>query len=131
MAIHQGDIIERVIRRQGHSLTDLAKLTGVNRRSIYNWFLQPKLKPENIIKIGQAIHHDFSVEFPGQFVSEDFAVPEKAKVATEETFDAWKEKYIDLLERYNLLLRIANGEVQLPILDINPENTASDLSESN
>jgi len=125
MAVHQGDIIERVIRRQGHSLTDLAKLTGVNRRSIYNWFLQPKLKPENIIKIGQAIHHDFSVEFPAQFVSEDFAVPEKAVVSDEEKFDAWKEKYIDLLERYNLLLRIANGEVKIP--SIQTEQSSSSI----
>ena len=127
MAVHQGDIIERVIRRQGHSLTDLAKLTGVNRRSIYNWFLQPKLKPENIIKIGQAIHHDFSVEFPGQFVSEDFIVAEKAKDAKEEQFDAWKEKYIDLLERYNLLLRIANGELKLPAMQTKNENNSSDV----
>jgi lambda repressor-like predicted transcriptional regulator len=127
MAVHQGDIIERVIRRQGHSLTDLAKLTGVNRRSIYNWFLQPKLKPENIIKIGQAIHHDFSVEFPGQFVSEDFIVLEKAEDVKEEKFDAWKEKYIDLLERYNLLLRIANGELKLPAMQTKNENSSSDV----
>jgi lambda repressor-like predicted transcriptional regulator len=127
MAVHQGDIIERVIRRQGHSLTDLAKLTGVNRRSIYNWFLQPKLKPENIIKIGQAIHHDFSVEFPGQFVSEDFIVLEKAEDVKEEKFDAWKEKYIDLLERYNLLLRIANGELKLPAMQTNNEISSSDV----
>lgn len=127
MAVHQGDIIERVIRRQGHSLTDLAKLTGVNRRSIYNWFLQPKLKPENIIKIGQAIHHDFSVEFPGQFVSEDFTVPEKVQEAKEEIFDAWKEKYIDLLERYNLLLRIANGELKIPAMQTENENSSSDV----
>ena len=131
MAVHQGDIIERVIRRQGHSLTDLAKLTGVNRRSIYNWFLQPKLKPENIIKIGQAIHHDFSVEFPAQFVPEDFIVPEKPAMVKEETFDAWKEKYIDLLERYNLLLRIANGEVQVPSMHLKSENSASDLIAGN
>jgi lambda repressor-like predicted transcriptional regulator len=124
MSVHQGDIIERVIRRQGHSLTDLAKLTGVNRRSIYNWFLQPKLKPENIIKIGQAINHDFSVEFPGQFVPEDFIVSESAEETKEEIFDAWKEKYIDLLERYNLLLRIANGEVKLPAMQAQNENAS-------
>jgi lambda repressor-like predicted transcriptional regulator len=124
MSVHQGDIIERVIRRQGHSLTDLAKLTGVNRRSIYNWFLQPKLKPENIIKIGQAIHHDFSVEFPGQFLPEDFIVSESTEGTKEEKFDAWKEKYIDLLERYNLLLRIANGEVKVPLMQAQNENAS-------
>lgn len=115
MAVHQGDVIERIIRRQGHSLTDLARLTGVNRRSIYNWFLQPRVKPENIIRIGQAIHHDFSVQFPDQFVSEDFTLlADQVKVA-DEKLDVWKEKYVDLLERYNLLLRISSGELQLPV----------------
>lgn len=114
MAVHQGDVIERIIRRQGHSLTDLARLTGVNRRSIYNWFLQPRVKPENIIRIGQAIHHDFSAQFPEQFVSEDFVpVADQLKVV-DEKLDVWKEKYVDLLERYNLLLRISSGELQLP-----------------
>lgn len=116
MAVHQGDIVERVIRRQGHSLTDLAKLTGVNRRSIYNWFTQSRLKPENIIKIGQAIRHDFSVEFPDLFVPEDFIPQEKAVEPKMEDFNPWKEKYIDLLERYNLLLRINSGEVKLPTM---------------
>ena len=114
MAAHQGDIIERIIRRQGHSISDLAKLTGVNRRSIYNWFLQPRLKPENVIKLGQAIGHDFSEQFPGQFVSADFIALEHSASIEDQQVDVWKEKYIDLLERYNLLLRISNGEVQIP-----------------
>lgn len=117
MAAHQGDIIERIIRRQGHSISDLAKLTGVNRRSIYNWFLQPRLKPENIIKVGQAIGHDFSEQFPDQFVSEDFIAVERNASIEDQKIDVWKEKYIDLLERYNLLLRISKGEVQLPNME--------------
>lgn len=108
MSEHNGAIVEKVIRREGHSLTDLAKITGVNRRSIYNWFLQPRLKPEIIIRIGRAIKHDFSVEFPKQFVPDDFKVEAKAELFlntySEEKIDVWKEKYIDLLERYNLLL---------------------------
>jgi lambda repressor-like predicted transcriptional regulator len=112
--VHQGDVIERIIRRQGHSLTDLARLTGVNRRSIYNWFLQPRVKPENIIRIGQAINHDFSQQFPDQFTSDDFAPVIDSVKVEDEKLDVWKEKYIDLLERYNLLLRISSGEVQIP-----------------
>ncbi len=118
MQVHQGEIIERIIRREGHSLTDLAKLTGVNRRSIYNWFLQKRLKPESIIKIGKAIKHDFSAEFPDQFRTEDFQQTESPLKAEEEAFDVWKEKYIDLLERYNLLLRICNGDAVSPVPDL-------------
>jgi predicted transcriptional regulator len=63
MDIHHGETIEKVVRRNGHSITDVAKLTKVNRRSVYNWFNQPKLKPEIIYKIGCVINHDFSVDW--------------------------------------------------------------------
>jgi hypothetical protein len=104
MSLHQGEILEKVIRRTGPSLTDLSKLMNVNRRSIYNWFLQQRLKPEIIIKIGRAIGHDFSVEFPGLFVSDDFKVDAPTESKSENNLDVWKEKYIDLLERYNFIL---------------------------
>lgn len=102
MSSHQGNIIEKIIRREGHSLTDVAKALGVNRRSIYNWFLQPRLKPEIIIRIGQAVSHDFSIEFPALFVSADFNAA--TADAMPEEINIWKEKYLDLLERYNFLL---------------------------
>lgn len=108
MSEHYGEIVEKVVRREGHSLTDIAKMMGVNRRSIYNWFLQQRLKPDTILRIGRAIKHDFSTEFPGMFVSDDFKV--EAKIVSPPNLDngpevnTWMEKYIDLLERYNLLL---------------------------
>lgn len=108
MSEHYGAIVEKVIRREGHSITELAIVANVNRRSIYNWFLQPRLKAEIIIRIGRAIGHDFSVELPKLFVSQDFQVETKIETVPNtgklEDLDAWKEKYIDLLERYNLLL---------------------------
>jgi hypothetical protein len=104
--LHHGEIIEKVIRREGHSLTNLAKIMNVNRRSIYNWFMQQRLKPETILKIGRAIKHDFSVEFPELFVSDDFKEEPIIKANLENDFNGWKEKYIGLLERYNLLLEL-------------------------
>jgi plasmid maintenance system antidote protein VapI len=104
MSVHHGEIIEKVIRREGPSLTDLAKIMKVNRRSIYNWFMQQRLKPETIIRIGRAMKHDFSIEFPEQFVSDDFREEPVIKGELEASFDGWKEKYINLLERYNTLL---------------------------
>jgi predicted RNase H-like HicB family nuclease len=104
MLSHQGEILEKVIRRTGPSLTDLAKLMNVNRRSVYNWFLQQRLKPEIILKIGRTINHDFSVEFPDLFTSSDFTESPIA-AENEQNINVWKEKYIDLLERYNLILK--------------------------
>lgn len=115
MSEHHGEIVEKAVRRGGHSLTDLAKMMGVNRRSIYNWFLQQRLKPEIILRIGRAIKHDFSVEFPQTFLPDDFMVEAKAESAStsdnQEAINAWMEKYIDLLERYNLLLTLKHQGV--------------------
>jgi len=114
MNTHQGQVIEKLIRRDGHSLTDVAAKLGVNRRSLYNWFTQKELKQEIIYKIGHVIKHDFSIEFPDIFTSKDF-VFNPATTARErffckepevnhmETLD-WREKYIDLLEKVNDLL---------------------------
>ena len=107
MPLHHGNTIEKVIRREGHSLTDVARLARVNRRSVYNWFMKPKLKPDIIHRIGHVIDHDFSIEFPDLFTTDDFRAKHKAEPAATpavEEFDIWREKYLDLLERYNLLL---------------------------
>jgi hypothetical protein len=114
MQIHHGQILERVVRRNGHSISDVARLTNVNRRSVYNWFNQQHLKPEIIYRIGCVIDHDFSVELPHLFTPEDFKKDLKKTAVVnyntpEETTDPynkhyWKDKYIDLLERYNTLL---------------------------
>ncbi len=115
MLSHHGEILEKVIRRTGPSLTDLAKLMNVNRRSIYNWFMQPRLKPEIILRIGRAISHDFSIEFPGLFVSEDFKVEPPSELASENNITVWKEKYIELLERYTFLLELKERRLVSPV----------------
>lgn len=109
---HYGEIIEKVVRRNGYSISELARLAEVNRRSIYNWFNQQKLKPEVIYKIGCALRHDFSNEFPELFTSADFqqafeihkSVRAAAVVEEKERINYWKDKYINLLEEYNQLL---------------------------
>lgn len=112
MELHHGHTIERIIRRNGYSITELARLTSVNRRSVYNWFNQRHLKPEIIYRIGTVINYDFSTVFPGLFINEDFnplGQPGSAAIASvtnglPEDNMIWKDKYIALLERYNELL---------------------------
>jgi len=111
---HYGEIIERTIRRNGYSISELARLTKVNRRSLYNWFNQPKFKPDIIFKIGCALKHDFSIEFPELFSTEDFqrafanSKLMDAEVLAEEIekINYWKDKYINLLEEYNTMLAL-------------------------
>ncbi|MEH6305477.1 hypothetical protein RYH73_07475 [Olivibacter sp. CPCC 100613] len=108
---HYGEIIEITIRRNGYSISELSRMMKVNRRSIYNWFAQARFKPEIIFKIGVAIRHDFSKEFPELFTSEDFQREiEKSKqnfsttIQQVEELSYWKDKYINLLEEYNVAL---------------------------
>jgi transcriptional regulator with XRE-family HTH domain len=112
MELHYGQIVERTIRRKGYSISELARLTKVNRRSVYNWFNQKQLKPEIIFRIGTVVNHDFSTEFPGLFPDEELNRQNKFVVynnpaqtaGTDLNFTYWKDKYIDLLEKYNQLL---------------------------
>jgi lambda repressor-like predicted transcriptional regulator len=109
---HYGQIVELVIRKNGYSISELARMTHVNRRSVYNWFNQKYLKTEIIYRIGCILKHDFSVEFPDLFTKEDFKAIYAPK--TVDSQDAifwelpdhhiWKDKYISLLEQYNKML---------------------------
>ncbi|TSD67736.1 helix-turn-helix domain-containing protein [Inquilinus sp. KBS0705] len=105
---HYGQIVELVIRKNGFSISELARLANINRKCIYNWFNQKYLKPDIIHKIGCFINHDFSVEFPELFVKEDFVKTDNtvsnASLQDDRNRTLWKDKYIELLERYNILL---------------------------
>jgi hypothetical protein len=103
---HYGQIVELVIRKGGYSISEIARLTSINRKSVYNWFNQKYLKPEVIFRIGCIINHDFSVEFPELFTPEHFNKGDKQESSNSEIPNntVWKDKYIALLERYNDLL---------------------------
>lgn len=109
MEQHYGQLVEKVIRRNGYSISELARLTKVNRRSVYNWFGQKDLKPDIIYRIGSVLNHDFSVEFPNLFVQNDFKVlPNTSRYLKESQIQEgdnnasyWRDKYIALLEKYN------------------------------
>jgi hypothetical protein len=116
MSKHQGQTVEKVLRRDGHSISEVARIMNVNRRSIYNWFNQPALRQEIIYKIGHGIMHDFSVEFPELFKPADFVFKSKPSASLEEykrqepswqesnESAQWKEKYMELLPKYKKLL---------------------------
>lgn len=112
MPSHYGETVEKIIRREGHSLTDVANFLNVNRRTVYNWFLKPRLTRDTILRIGMAIKHDFSAEFPALFTAEDFRTETKEfnplpsghrpfMLEAEE----WKLKYTNLQQRYESALR--------------------------
>lgn len=110
MEMHHGQIIEKVIRRNGYSISELARLTKVNRRSVYNWFNQRNLKSDIIYRIGSVLNYDFSNEFPDLFVNNQSGEPIPlindvfGRNIDFKSDIYWKDKYIQLLEKYNELL---------------------------
>jgi len=109
---HHGQIIEKTIRRKNFSISELARQSSVNRRSIYNLFDQPKVKPELIYKIGSVMKHDFSREFPELFSASDFSdklhlhkpVKQDLPEGDIRGVNYWKDKYISLLEEFTQIL---------------------------
>ena len=104
--------------RKGYTAREIAKFTNVNRRSVYNWFSQEELNSNIIFRIGSIINHNFSTEFPDLFTNEDFDIisTEPIKLSDEEkplleakNEAVWQDKYIEVLEKYNELLK-ASGE---------------------
>ena len=118
---HYGQLVEYIVRKDGYSLSDLAKELNINRRTIYNWFQTSNLRSDVIYRIGYVIRHDFSKEFPELFTKEDFkgmyAAKKPAKfpsiVDSEEVNKQWMEKYVSLLERYNKALGDMSADEQV------------------
>ncbi|MBL4678623.1 MAG: helix-turn-helix domain-containing protein [Mucilaginibacter sp.] len=119
---HYGQIVELVIRKGGYSISEIARLTVINRKTVYNWFNQKYLKPEIIYKIGCVINHDFSVEFPELFTKDHFSKQNKEVFMNTQGGSnnempeniAWKDRYIALLEKYNnLLVKRLGNEITL------------------
>jgi plasmid maintenance system antidote protein VapI len=109
-----GTIVEKVVRRSGVSIAELARRIHVDRRSIYYWFKQDNLNPDIIYRIGKALNHDFSSEIPS--LSNDFRIDsfkrDTKPFSSSEINNVhyWKNKYIALLEKYNELLVNINSE---------------------
>jgi hypothetical protein len=108
---HHGQIIELTIRKKGLNITEVARLSHVNRRTVYNWFSQKYVKAEVIYQLGLVLRHDFSAEFPDLFSKEDFNGQTRSgtnfqDVSHEESpgNQIWKDRYIALLEDYNKVL---------------------------
>jgi len=133
---HYGQIVELIIRKKGYSISELARLTHVNRRSVYNWFNQKYLRTEIIYRIGCIMKHDFSVEFPEIFTKEDFNLIKSHKITDGDDpifwelpdHHIWKDKYISLLEQYNKLL-LSQAKSGLSLID--KTDSATETNDSN
>lgn len=110
--IDRGKVLEDFIKNLNPKVSKaaLAKKLGYDRSTLYLHFANPNLDYSVILKYGKALKHDFSVEFPDMFqyistVEEPLA--EYKVMSVSEALrerDYWKDKYINLMERYNELI---------------------------
>jgi len=95
---HKGEIIERAVRQSAIPINTIAKKLGKSRRWMYHVFANYNTPIDTILKIGKVIHYDFS---------EDIKEISKLNIIntdTQHTAEYWKDKYLQLLEKYNTLL---------------------------
>lgn len=109
MEKNYGKIVEHIVRKNEYSITELATKLSVNRKSIYNWFNQRHLRTDIILRIGNIIMHDFSTECPELFTTEDFNFDirqssDRRNVSSSGNGENWKDRYIELLEKYSNIL---------------------------
>ncbi|WP_316811947.1 helix-turn-helix transcriptional regulator [Pedobacter heparinus] len=119
MNLNVGRVIEHIVREDHVGISELSRKLHVSRRTIYNWFNQKTLSYEIIYKIGKAIKHDFSKEFPDDFIAANQESKANAVLFTDgddheddaytNSVNYWMNKYISLLEKYNELLRKTNN----------------------
>ncbi len=94
---HAGKKVESAIRVSGMSITIVASKLGITRRTLYNYFESESLDPRVVSKIEKIIHiriQDHTAV--QQSVDTRFTNPDSAEY--------WRNKYIELLEKYTQLL---------------------------
>lgn len=103
---HKGEIVEKAVRESGYSITKLAARLGKSRRWVYDAFQNRNLSIDVILEIGKVIFYDFSNEI---LELKRFKVNAQDSAqftyqVDENSVEYWKNKYLDLLEKYNRLL---------------------------
>ncbi|MEM9569519.1 MAG: helix-turn-helix domain-containing protein [Bacteroidota bacterium] len=58
--MHEGNLLKKIIKKSGYSISSLAKQLHVSRITLYKKFALAKVPPTLLIAIGRIIGHDFS-----------------------------------------------------------------------
>jgi len=106
MVLHKSKIPEQAIRRSEYSISLLARKLNKSRQHVYNLFEKEHIPIDTILQVGLIINHDFSEE-----IKELTNIPQDYKYAVlnepesvKNSSAYWRGKYLELLERHQLLL---------------------------
>jgi lambda repressor-like predicted transcriptional regulator len=103
MNVHRGKILEKAIREKGYTFAAAAKRMNLSRRTLYNYFEEPDLSWQKLIDFDQQLHLNLAEHFTQM---SKFSSPSNTNNQVEEGLapDFWRNKYIELLEKYTSLL---------------------------
>lgn len=59
----RGEIVEKVVRASGYTISGLASRLKISRTQLYDDFTNPDMPLDRIVAIGKILHHDFSEDF--------------------------------------------------------------------
>jgi len=108
MLKHRGEILKQVIKDLNAKVSHVADKMKIDRGTVYRHMEDPELSFDHIIKYGEALNFDFSKHFPEMiYVLKEPPSEYGSAKSYDELKDAaeyWKDKYIDILEKYNALL---------------------------
>lgn len=111
---HRGDVVAKAVKNSNFTIKFLAEKLEISRNTVYNKFKEHDLSYDLILKIGDIIKHDFSMDFPE--MKSTVGVSGRNQLS-----EVWllEQKYTRLLEKYNnlltFLMRIAS-DYNMPIL---------------
>ena len=102
---HRGEILKEAIYKSGIPITEIAKRMGKSRRWMYLMFENSTVSLDIVLQIGKIIHHDFSYSIKELTTSLKVNESPTAYEKEEISADYWKNKYLKLLEEYNVMLK--------------------------
>jgi predicted transcriptional regulator len=103
---HRGEIVKEAVYKSGLSITELAKRIGKSRRWVYLMFENHSVSIDVILQIGTIIHHNFTKDIEEfEPIKKAFDRPSSTTENVDLTGENWKNKYLQLLEEHNALLK--------------------------
>jgi transcriptional regulator with XRE-family HTH domain len=107
--LDRGQILAAAVEATGLNKEDVAKKAGYSRSAYYKHVENPNLDFYILMAYGKAMKHDFTDEFPEmpKYLLEEpdeiYGKPKNLDDAIK-MLDQWKNKYLELLEKYKQLM---------------------------
>ena len=113
--LNRGQVLEAAVKASGLGIERAAKRAKYTRSAYYKHKEDPDLDYHILVRYGKAIRYDFTEEFPDMpkyLLSEpedEYGKPQTLEEALK-ILDQWKNKYLELLEKYNRVIEEKMGK---------------------